>query len=122
MSEEHIFKMDMSGCNGLLTPPVPVPKTTTTKETTCPLPGRFQPKMYKQYKMTYNTKQPQTSFDDVTIDVIIEPELDIEIATAPKEETSVPVECGEGELTQALTWIKSQLVSLLLSCKHREYQ
>ena len=89
-----------------VTPPV-----TPTLE----LPKRFQPKRYSQYKLTYTTSQSMSSVDDMTIDVVIEPARNSGVTKSLTEtDTAEPAEthdCTESDLTQALCWIRHQLVS-----------
>ena len=92
------------------------PPPTPTTPTLAQLPKRFRPKQYNKYKMIYTTIQPKTSLDDLTIGVVIEPEVDSGVITSLPEPQPMECEedtndCTETDLTQALSWIRQELVS-----------
>ena len=79
------------------------------------LPERFRPRQYNKYKMTYTTIPAESSLEELTIGVVVQPQVDDNDDVTPLTHVQSAAErpdCTGDDVTQALTWIRHQLVSI----------
>lgn len=100
------------------TPEVLRPQILEPEVSNIVLPPRFRPKHHNNYTMTYTTIKPQSSFEELTIGVVIRPDIKNDVIDVNNEQTTGTGSSSLSDMTQALSWIRHQLVSLLLQKRH----